>query len=389
MSSVQALKFISGGQEGGGRLRNHHLLIVGQTGSGKTTTALSLLDQWQHGNQTAIVLDPTGEYAQLPNAVTYRLGTNAYLAAGKLTAEELQEVLGLKLALPLQEKLAQAVSSLKVQQNILHRPGCYRKINQSIDDYQKLEGQLSGWASEYDITRLFDQLIEEMIVPFADQRANYTLLGQEYDRSSINHNWATLTMIRERMNTPAFRTLFDMDPHPGISKTELSFVLKMFLNHHSAHRTLVIDLSALKQFEQQQGAIISYLLKVILDQRLRHPLAFPVNIVLDEAHRYLPTDQTQLSHNGIFQLLREGRKVNLRMILTTQSPLDLPAKMRSQFQAILIHRLLSQDELVTLPTKLSFAKVANLPTGEAFLQEAGMVANRVVVSPPQWWDQKN
>ena len=67
-------------------LKAHHLLIVGQTGSGKTTTTLSLLDQFQHENQTAIVLDPTGEYAQLPNAVTYTLGENAYLEAGKLSA---------------------------------------------------------------------------------------------------------------------------------------------------------------------------------------------------------------------------------------------------------------------------------------------------------------
>lgn len=45
-----------------------HLLIVGQTGSGKTTSTLSLLSQLQQLDQTAIILDPTGEYAKLPNA---------------------------------------------------------------------------------------------------------------------------------------------------------------------------------------------------------------------------------------------------------------------------------------------------------------------------------
>lgn len=72
-----------------------HLLVVGQTGSGKTTTTLALLNELQQTDQTAIILDPTGEYAQLPNAVTYRLGANAYLEAGRLDAGELQEVLGL------------------------------------------------------------------------------------------------------------------------------------------------------------------------------------------------------------------------------------------------------------------------------------------------------
>lgn len=59
-------------------LTDQHLLVVGQTGSGKTTPTLALLNQLQQTDQTAIVLDPTGEYAQLPNAVTYRLGANAY-----------------------------------------------------------------------------------------------------------------------------------------------------------------------------------------------------------------------------------------------------------------------------------------------------------------------
>ena len=78
-------------------LTARHLLVVGQTGSGKTTTTLALLNELQQTDQTAIILDPTGEYAQLPNAVTYRLGANAYLEGGRLDAGELQEVLGLAL----------------------------------------------------------------------------------------------------------------------------------------------------------------------------------------------------------------------------------------------------------------------------------------------------
>lgn len=70
-----------------------HLLVVGQTGSGKTTSTLSLIDQLQHDSYTTIILDPTGEYSKLPNSVTYRLGDNAYLEAGQLTARQLREAL--------------------------------------------------------------------------------------------------------------------------------------------------------------------------------------------------------------------------------------------------------------------------------------------------------
>lgn len=110
-----ALKYSSTGQPVASSFFNQHLLIVGQTGSGKTTTALSLLNQLQRENQTAIVLDPTGEYAQLPNAVTYKLGTNAYLEAGKLDASEFQEVLAVNFPPILSQHLEQAIAALKVQ----------------------------------------------------------------------------------------------------------------------------------------------------------------------------------------------------------------------------------------------------------------------------------
>ena len=73
------------GDECMNELTNRHLLIVGQTGSGKTTSTLTLLDQLQNSGQANIVLDPTGEYAQLPNAIVYRLGENAYLEPGEFS----------------------------------------------------------------------------------------------------------------------------------------------------------------------------------------------------------------------------------------------------------------------------------------------------------------
>ena len=110
-------------------LTARHLLVIGQTGSGKTTTILALLNELQQTDQTAIILDPTGEYAQLPNAVIYQLGTNAYLEAGRLDAGELQEALGLALPPRLDHQLSQAVNALRIQRNLLQQAGHLKKIN--------------------------------------------------------------------------------------------------------------------------------------------------------------------------------------------------------------------------------------------------------------------
>lgn len=367
-------------------LTDQHLLVVGQTGSGKTTTALALLDQLQQTDQTAIVFDPTGEYARLPHAVTYRLGDNAYLEAGRLDPGELQAVLGLDLPERLERQLSRAMNALRIQRNLLQQPGPLKKVGRPLAQYQSLLNQLSAWSRDYAVAELPRQLLEEAVIPFADDRADYSLCGQTYDREQIRHDWGLLTDLRERLASPAFRDLFDTQGHPGMAKTELRFVLKLFLQHRSSHRTLVIDLSLLRRYERQQGALLSEFFKQVLNNRLaRRDQPQPaVKIVLDEAHRYLPAADQELSHNGIFQLLREGRKVNLQLLLTTQSPLDLPARLRSQFGRALVHRLSSGDELAALPVVPKLSTASTLATGEALLLAVGEADQLVRVQKPRW-----
>lgn len=367
-------------------LFSHHLLIVGQTGSGKTTTRLSLLGQLQQLNQTAIIFDSTGEYAKLPNAITYRLGDNCYLEAGKLTVDQLLTVLQVRVDQPLRTKLQQAVTDLQIQHNIKNEQGTYWRLNRPLGEHQRDEEGLGAWTGDFPVQDLFTQAIEEFLVPFADERANYTLLGQEYDRAGINRYWPALTAVHDQLASPTFRSLFDTDSHAGTMKSELNFILKMFLHQRSRHRTLVVDLSLPKDHEESQRLVLSLLLKEVLRLRLHDNTGFPVNVIIDEAHRYLPKDEQELADNGIFQLVREGRKLAMKMILTTQSPLDLPARLRSQFGDLLVHRLLDQEEVISLPgTGLTQQETAQLPVGQAELCILGEAPALVKVNLPAWW----
>lgn len=288
-------------------------------------------------------------------------------------------------------KLSQAVNALRIQQNLVQSNQPYVKIGVPIADYQKQLVRLSNWSRSFAPQQLAEQLIEEFVIPYPDERAGYSLLGQQYDRPTINREWNAIATIRQRLVSDAFRVLFDPDPHPGVFKIELNFVIKMFLEHRSSHRTLVIDLSKLKQYEESQRVVISLLLKNLLAARLQAPNNFPVNIVLDEAHRYLPQDEQQLADNGIFQVLREGRKVGLSMTLTTQSPLDLPARLRSQFANLLLHHLTSPEELSSLAITdgIDLREISRLSTGEAILLLANTPQRKIKVNLPKWWENNH
>lgn len=360
------------------QLTKHHLLITGQT---KTTTALLLLSKLQNCNMTTIVLDPTGEYAQLPNATVYRLGENAYLDAGQLSGKQL--ALLTETPLTLAPLIDRAIHSLRIMQNIMGRQQVMKKIGLPINDYQNQLTQLETWTQSYPIQLLPQQLIEEMIIPYDDQQANYLLLGQQYDRQNINSHWSALSNFREKLLTPAFRTLFGIQTTAKQSLTELNFVLKIFLNQSSEHKTLVIDLSLLKRYENSQQLVISILLKQILNYRLHHYQTLSAKIVIDEAHRYLPSEE-QLFQNGIFQMAREGRKFNLSLILTTQSPLDLLSRLRSQFANLIIHQLVDQEETAALGVA-NYHEVTQLKVGKAFIKVDNHPLKKVYIDLPEWF----
>lgn len=363
-----------------------HLLVVGQTGSGKTTTTLSLLDQLGRTTTAVIVLDPTGEYRALPGSQHYVVGQNCFLDAGSWDGEELLTALQISHDERQRELVDRAIQSLRIELNIHHHRGLYRKIGRTTTEFSADASRLGSWSKSYPVSLLADQLVEEMIIPFENQHADYHFLGQQYDRQLISRQWEFISTIRHRLVSRDFRELFDVSSHSGRVCYELHFVLQMYLTKRS-NKPLIVDLSHLTEAGSVQRTLISQLLNEMLVIRQRSARAkedmFPVELVINEAHRYLPVDQRQLADNGVFRLLREGRKAGLSLLITTQSTLDLPDRLRSQFATVLIHHLASVDELSYLHYQQ--LPTVELSTGEVFLLHHGLSPQKwQVIAPPQW-----
>lgn len=362
---------------------NQHLLIVGQTGSGKTTSTVALLSDYQRANHAAIILDPTGEYRHLPNASVYRLGDNCYLSAGELLPAQLLEVLSLPQSKEWLHLLTDAITSLRVAQNINHQAGPLKKAGLKRDEWVMDVRQLGQWAHDYRVDLLSEQLLNEMVLPNVTH-PNYELMGQVADRDRIRHNWALINHLRTQLADTRLQRLFGAQTKA--TSYDLTYVLRLFLRQPMQHQSLVFDLSLLQGQMQLQQLLVSLICQVILHIRLTAATHFPVTIVIDEAHRYLPQEERQLAGNGIFQILREGRKVNLAMMMTTQSPLDLAPRLRSQFANVLFHRLSSEE------AKLWPDIDANLVTHQA-VGDATYLSNQqsiqVNITQPQWWREEH
>jgi DNA helicase HerA-like ATPase len=83
-------------------------------------------------------------------------------------------------------------------------------------------------------------------------------------------------------------------------------------------------------------------------KRIEPRNSFPVNLILEEAHRYISTnkERTFLRANHIFErIAKEGRKYGMFLIISSQRPSELSKTVLSQCGNFIIHRIQNPEDL--------------------------------------------
>lgn len=346
-----------------------HLLITGVTGSGKSTTALSIMMGMKAFHQNLIILDPTGEYQSIPNSRRVVLGRDSFLDVNHLNANEIGKMLDITHP-QLLSKLPLAIESLQISRNVLKSTAVYKKIDRTRDNHQFNLKRLRIANKDFDLNLIADQLIEEFVIPRNDDKADFTLLGQQYDQDTIQSVWSDLETLRLALRSLKVTELPEDSSDNHIVHYDVGYLINLFVTHRASEQSLIIDLSEYANDIHLSQTLIDILTREVMINRQRFPKKFPVVVFIDEAHRYLP--KVIASDNGIFSILREGRKIGVDLMLSTQSPLDLSAKLIGQFGSFICHRLGSPEEVDVLPPALqkSRLELMALPVGEAFLKTA-------------------
>ncbi len=110
----------------------------------------------------------------------------------------------------------------------------------------------------------------------------------------------------------------------------------------------VIDLNAA---DDEVIEIISCVLsRMLYDsvKRIEPRNSFPVNLILEEAHRYISTnkERTFLRANHIFErIAKEGRKYGMFLMISSQRPSELSKTVLSQCGNFIIHRIQNPEDL--------------------------------------------
>ncbi|WP_033378016.1 ATP-binding protein [Corynebacterium lubricantis] len=139
----------------------------------------------------------------------------------------------------------------------------------------------------------------------------------------------------------------------------------------------VLDLSTV---DDEVVEVVSSVVTRLIFDRLRRTSSrntYPVNLILEEAHRYVPrlaTAASTLDATRIFErVAKEGRKYGLFLMLSSQRPSEISGTVLSQCSNYVIHRIQNPEDLQHIRRMTPFIsdsvlnRLASLPKQYALL----------------------
>lgn len=208
--------------------------------------------------------------------------------------------------------------------------------------------------------------------------------------SEIEHSLATFVrLLTGRMDNSKYSC------DDEISKDEHFYLKKYFEqtgNKNSNHQVIVIDLSliasdVLENVTALIGRLILDFLQ-IMGKNKKQRGQFPIVLVLEEAHNYIPekkaNDQRESISKIVFErIAREGRKFGLSLVVSSQRPSELSKTVLSQCNSFIVHKIQNpedQNYIRTIVPSINEDLLKQLP---ALAQRTALIFGDCVRAPAQ------
>lgn len=140
-----------------------------------------------------------------------------------------------------------------------------------------------------------------------------------------------------------------------LSENELLYLKKYFEECQKGqnHQVVIIDLNLLaSEILENITALLGRLILEFLQRAAKHDKdlrgKFPVVLVLEEAHNYIPEktkgDNESVSKIVFERIAREGRKFGLSLVVASQRPSELSRTVLAQCNSFIVHRIQNPED---------------------------------------------
>lgn len=425
-----------------------HSTILGNTGSGKSCTIASMLQtlfklkEYSATGSTFLFFDVNGEYEQAFSQLTennsdidvtnYILGEIPEGSTSKhfylphwflnidewallLKASEKAQLPILRNALGFTQSLSEEVlhhiyacSIMYVFENWEGQVAKRQRIvsliekanfNPSVDS-SKMDVKFGNFSNPYDednFKKSVRSFIKEDIKidpKYESKEFNFEDLEDALETAILYEEYHGNKQIRDYCSSliTRFKSIKEREDFKFLREKEDTISIEEYISNFlgikdAKKRSQIITID-LNSANDETVEVISCVLSRLLFERLRNAKSrnkYPVNLVLEEAHRYISTESGKVfgDANRIFErIAKEGRKYGMFLLVSSQRPSELSRTVLSQCSNFIVHRIQNPEDLShirqitphisetilrrlpSIPTQhaLIFGQSVNLPT---------------------------
>lgn len=350
-------------------LFGRHCAVLGTTGGGKSWTMAKIMELIKDKASNKIILiDATGEYANLTNAKHCVMGKDTYFPYSQLSNSDFC-FLFREHSPNTSTILCEAINTLRlVNANVLESPiktGCNAQyISTKIT--QNISKHIYG---DFNISLLYAQIRNECI-----EEDNKT---GNYKENAFKLGYCSHLMARINIFLSNEAVKIALGVSGDSDKISIKNIIDSFLSGNES--ILRIGFETLSYDFSIREIIVDFIAsKLLADARNKKFKNTPLLLFVDEGHQFLnkrisADDDTAFYLQGIELIAKEARKHGLFLCLSTQMPRDIPVGVLSQMGTFIVHRLINEQDkkaVESAASSLNKSMLSFLPTmgaGEALL----------------------
>lgn len=349
-----------------------HFAVVGSTGTGKSCTVALILRQVlaRHPQAHIVMLDPHDEYKSCFGEQVEHIPLDQLnLPFWSLTFEEFTEiVLG--------------GSSNKSEETELLRefiPAAKRKFALSRTEGSAVRLSTGrGNGERYSVD-----------VPIPYRMADVmTLIDEEMGKLERPRDLDVYRRLKSRLQNVSHDPRFAFMFGSFAAHDSLKSMLKRIFRVPVQGKPITL-LSLMGLPSEIINVLVSVLARLAFDLAIYSKGRVPITFVCEEAHRYVPAQNSQgfePTKRSIARIAKEGRKYGASLCIVSQRPADLDATILSQCSTVFAMRLTNEHDQAIVSSAMADASrplLRSLPllgTGEAIVfGEAVNLPSRIVL----------
>jgi uncharacterized protein len=236
------------------------------------------------------------------------------------------------------------------------------------------------------------------------------VLSREAERNpNLRHYVGTLQLrLEQARQDPRYAFLFRVQPFPHALASFLRLLFglqsdrnfgdtppppwrdayrEQYADGAATHQVTILDLSQLaSEVLENVTALIG---RLVLEFMQRNPDRgkFPVVLVLEEAHHYIPAnarlERQQRAREVFEKIAKEGRKFGLSLVVASQRPSELSRTVLAQCNSFIVHRIQNPDDQEYFKSVISGINRELLEQLPALAQQQAIVLGDCVTLPLQ------